>query len=77
MVRGQLHMVQGGNARSPSSMLGSLAGSAEGSFLAKSLGGTGGGIGGRASCGSTTIVRILATRKNGAAHVAGPGEEDA
>jgi len=49
MARGpQLHVVQGGNARSPSSVLESLAGSAEGGFLARSLGGIGGGIGGRA-----------------------------
>ena len=35
-------------ARSPSSVLESLAGSAEGGFLARSLGGIGGGTGGRA-----------------------------
>ena len=46
VARGQLHMVNGDNARGPSSVLASLAGSAEGAFLARSLGGIGGGVGG-------------------------------
>lgn len=90
MVRGQLHVVQGGNARSPSSVLESLAGSAEGGFLVRSLFGIGGGIGGRAlsfdddrsdsgedEAGFLRLqeqIKRHRDSKKGAAHAAMPGE---